>query len=67
MCFTEIFCVVLADFVSVQPFRTGATFLKFLAKIVTICALHYTMLCKGWIDSIVPLLTKLRNFNTYFT
>lgn len=61
LCCAGIFCV------SVQPFRIGAKFLKFLAKIVTIRAVDYTMRCKGWIDSIVSLLNKLRDFNAYFT
>ena len=51
----------------VQPFRIGVTFLKFLVKIVTLCAVHYTMHCKGWIDSIDSLLNKLCDFNAYFT
>ena len=66
VCWTEISCVVLADFVC-APLQNWTTFLKFLAETITICVPHYTMHCKAWIDSIYSLLTKIRNFEVNVT
>jgi hypothetical protein len=67
VCVGRKYSLLCWQILCVQPIRTGATFLKFLAKIVTTCAIHYTMRCKGWIDSIHSLLTKLRDFYVHVT